>query len=146
MDENKKKFLQLMSMMESSGGKNVAHSRVPAGVQAGDTAYGQYGLMPNTVKEMATRRNNAGIGDKMDAQMVNIDNNQVGNVLTAHPELEQRYAQDLANNALNKSNGNMVDAAYRWRWGQNMPDDKLQNVESSNPDYLDRLNKILGNK
>lgn len=48
-------FLKKISMLESSGGKNIAHQEVESGPQAGETAIGNYGLMPNTMKELAVR-------------------------------------------------------------------------------------------
>jgi len=105
MDINTRdQLLNLMRALESSNNTNIAHKQMTSGIQSGDTAYGQYGLMPNTVKEMAQRRNIQGIGDKMDSQIQNIDNPVMSSVLTAHPELEQRYAEDLANKTLDKSN------------------------------------------
>lgn len=142
MDE-KQKFLQLMSLMESSGGKNVNHKTVEGGIQAGDTAMGQYGLMPNTIKEMAQRRNIQNTGDHFDKQIQNVDNEIVPSVLVAHPELESRYAEELAAKALEKSGGNQVDAAYRWRWGHNLPNDRVEEIKAQNPDYFERMKKLM---
>ena len=99
---DKQGFLKLMSMMESSGGKNTQHQAVTTGLQAGDTAYGQFGLMPNTVKEMAKRRTLNGTADDTDKQIVDSDNDTVTNMLSQHPELEQRYAEDLGQKVLDK--------------------------------------------
>lgn len=143
MDENAK-FLQLMSLMESSGGKNTKHKTVEEGLQSGDTAIGQFGLMPNTIKEMAQRRNMQGVGDKIDNQMVNVDNPVIPSVMTAYPELEQKYASELAKQVLDKSAGNQTDAAYRWRWGHNLPNEKLEDIKTQNPEYFQRLQNLMG--
>jgi hypothetical protein len=141
MDKNN--FLKLMSLMESSGGKNIQHQPITTGLQAGSTAYGQFGLMPNTVKEMAKRRKSNGSADDNDQQIINSDNDGITNTLQQHPELEQRYAQDLAQKALDKSNGDVVDAAYRWRWGQNLPQERIDEIKKKNPDYFNRLQNFM---
>lgn len=48
-----KDFLQKISMLESSGGQNTNHRTIASGPQAGDTAIGNYGLMPNSMEELS---------------------------------------------------------------------------------------------
>lgn len=56
MDKQAKmRALQRLSMLESSGGKFREAPTVDQGVQAGTHAVSSYGLMPNTVYEMAQK-------------------------------------------------------------------------------------------
>lgn len=51
--EAKRRALMKLAQMESSGGKFREHPIVNDGVQAGTRSISSYGLMPNTVYEMA---------------------------------------------------------------------------------------------
>lgn len=50
-----RELLDKIGQLESSGGIDTDHEMVKRGPQAGDTAIGTYGLMPNTIEEMAER-------------------------------------------------------------------------------------------
>ena len=65
-DDQKQKvqrFLKTIQMIESSGGKNFNHPEIESGIHEGHRAIGNYGLMPNTVQEIATRMKRKGIQD-----------------------------------------------------------------------------------
>lgn len=49
------KLLEKIGQLESSGGVDTDHETVKVGPQAGDTAIGEYGLMPNTLSELKNR-------------------------------------------------------------------------------------------
>lgn len=51
----KQKLLEKIGMLESSGGIDTDHPEIKAGIQKGDSAIGEYGMMPNTLEEMAKR-------------------------------------------------------------------------------------------
>lgn len=53
--EELKKKLQIISLLESSGGKNKKHAMQKSGIHKGTRAISSYGLMPNTVKEFVVR-------------------------------------------------------------------------------------------
>lgn len=129
--------------MESGGGKNLSHEPITSGIHAGDTAYGAYGMLPNTAKEMAKRRMLRGEGDRQDEQMQTLDNKFVNDAFVAHPELENRYVDELAKKAMDTSKDDVVDAAYRWRWGHNLPNEKVEAVKAANPEYFERIKKLM---
>ena len=134
-------FLRLMSGMESSFGKNTDHEQVADGRKA----VGQYGLMSPTAKDMAKANIKAGKATKMDKIIANADDDTI-NELLKDPRVEQHIASSLASHVLDKSGGKMEDAAFRWRWGQNVPEDKLQKIKMKNEDYTKRISNILGGK
>lgn len=143
MEDTYSKFKKLMGFMESSGGKNVDHDKITSGLHAGDTAYGEYGMMPNTAKEMANRRLLRGEGDRQDEQLQNLSNDVVQSVFVAHPDLEDRYVDELVKKSVDTSGGDMVDAAYRWRWGHNLPNEKLEDIKAKNPEYFNRIKQFM---
>lgn len=96
------KFLQLMSLLESSGGKNTDHKQVTRGIQSGDSAQGQYGVMPNTVKEFQNR--------------ARLSNKPV-------PQTPEEVANAMAEHLENKTD-DPEKQAYMWEYGHNLnPDD-----------------------
>lgn len=124
MDDDKvKTFLDLISQIESSGGKDTSHKEMAHGIQAGDAALGQYGLMPNTIYEMAKRQRMKDV--------LNIPKEELSEKFS--PELEQKIADALANRVLEKSGGDQSVAAYRWNMGHNLPPERItpETLESS---------------
>ena len=65
MDESNKlsreDYARITSMIESSGGKNLKHKKMTSGIHEGDSAQGQYGIMPNTAEEFDRRSRKAGL-------------------------------------------------------------------------------------
>ena len=65
MDESNKlsreDYARITSMIESSGGKNLKHKKMTGGIHEGDSAQGQYGIMPNTAEEFDRRSRKAGL-------------------------------------------------------------------------------------
>ena len=122
-------FLNAISQIESSGGKNINHPISNAPLQAGQQAVGQYGLMPNTIQEMARRTRGP------------------ASITPGSPE-EQQIANSLAGHVLNKyQDPNM--AAYAWHSGHNLTPDQIQQRDYMNDPYVQKFQKIwksLGNK
>lgn len=48
-------FLNRVQQLESSGGIDLSHDTIKEGLQKGQTALGEFGLLPNTVRELAAR-------------------------------------------------------------------------------------------
>lgn len=105
-EDDIQRFLDVISHMESSGGKNVNHSPAIYGVSKGDTAEGQHGLMPKTKKELQKRFTNA---------------------------KEEEIPNELARMLLNKTGGDEEAASVGWRFGHNMSRDRLK--ERKSEDY-----------
>jgi hypothetical protein len=134
-------FLAKMSEMESSGGKNVDHKRMVAGIHAGDVAQGQWGLMPNTIKELTYTK-----GDERDPKIEQLRGMPL-DVITEeakqNPELERKYAEALARKILTNSMGDEELAAVGWRYGHNLNEGKLQNIAKKKRGYLNRFKKLF---
>lgn len=143
--ENKRnsKFLQLMSILESSGGKNTNHPTVSSGIQAGDTAVGEHALMPNTAKELANRKMLSGEANISDEVVLNSDNKQVEQILKNNPELQNKYVNDLANNVMDNTQDPAL-GAVAWRYGHNIKDpNELKSLADQNPEYMNRIKKAM---
>lgn len=125
MDEEKlQRFLKIISMIESSGGKNTEHPEIQGGIHEGSRAMGSYGLMPNTVQEMAKRMKLSGSIDPNLQQFANLPPEQMKEQLT--PDVEQAYARALAERALQRQAGDEEKAAYSWLYGHNLKPEQVQ--------------------
>jgi hypothetical protein len=109
-NEQLKKFLKKISMIESSGGKNLNHPEItdPESIHYGTSAVGEYGLMPLTAKDLDRkyRLNELQGLDKFEAQAR----------LEDDPDLARLLAETMASDLLSKANSEK--AAYMWEKGQ----------------------------
>lgn len=142
--KNKKidSFLKAISMNESSGGKNTNHKTMESGIHSGDAAIGRYGLMPNTVKEMANRmgrENPLSIYSKM-------DNNKISQSIKKNPKHEVQIANFMANHLHDKFGGDESKMAYSWNQGHNLTNDHFQDSHKDykNHDYVQKYHKNRG--
>ena len=124
-------------MLESSGGQNVNHKPT----KSGDTAVGQYGLMPKTVKEMANRRRLDNMADEQDMLILNPKTDVQS--LLQDPAVQEKYAQEIASRLLNKTGGDMRLAATEWLYGHNAPIEKLQKKYANDQDYQRRIEENM---
>lgn len=140
MDDDKiNALLKKISQLESSGGTNINHDLIQSGIHSGDSAIGQYGLMPNTIEEIA-RRNQM-------KDVLAIPREELSNKFT--PEMENQVARKLAELVLKRSGGNEEQAAYRWNMGHNMPSRKITPEALDQSRYIQRyrmLQQLLGKK
>jgi hypothetical protein len=124
---DKSKFLNLMSMIESSGGKNLNHKPITKGIQAGTVAQGQYGLMPNTIDEMQRRA--AAKGEDI-------------------PQSDEEVANAVADHIAAKTDDPRKQA-YMWQYGHNLDPNKLSEEQlGANPrvQKFDQLAQKMGIK
>jgi hypothetical protein len=138
-DKNIDNFLNTISMNESSGGKNLNHKQIKEGLHAGDAAVGQYGLMPNTIKEMARRMGS----DSPVAQYANMDNKKLAQSIKSNPGHEKEIAKFMANHLHDKFGGDENKMAYSWFQGHNLTDDHFNTSHKDymNHDYVQKYNK-----
>jgi len=140
--ENKiNSFLSTISMNESSGGKNTDHVQMKHGIHAGDSAIGQYGLMPNTIQEMARRS-----GDKSLRSYGKMNSREIADSIRKNPEHEHQIANFMANHLHNKHGGDESKMAYSWNQGHNLTQDHFDTNHKNykNHDYVKKYHKNKG--
>lgn len=131
-------FLNKISSVESSNGTNMDHPQLQHGIHTGDSAIGRYGLMPNTVMEVLNRMRMNGTMTPELIPLRNMDHNTLKSTLEAHPELEDKIANVLANKVIdNQPNDDM--AAYSWHQGHNLTPEKIQQAQYENNDYVKKF-------
>jgi hypothetical protein len=138
-------FLNKIEAIESSGGKNTNHPVVTAdNIQKGTRGIGRYALMPNTVKELINRRR---INGTMTGDLDDLDKKtpeEMKAYIEANPDIEDSFANQLANHVIRNQNGNEDKAAYSWKMGSNLTPDAVSNDDIQNSDYVQKFQR-LGN-
>ncbi len=139
-------FLDAISKVESSGGKNFNHPEMTSGIHTGQSAIGSYGLMPNTVKEIVKRAELQGTATSPMKELVNREPQAIKTELEVNPELEQQLASELAKRVLKKYKDPEM-AAYSWNQGTNLRPTDIVDRDYKNSEYVKRfrkLHKLLG--
>jgi len=143
---NNRDFLNRISQLESSGGQNINHPQVQQGLQAGTTAIGKYGMMPNTVKELVNRRRIRGTSTPELQDLGNMPPDQMKKYIEANPQLEEELANELANKVIVRQQGDPDRAAYSWKQGDNLKPSEISDDDLNNNPYVQKfrnLNKML---
>lgn len=140
--DNVSRFLQKIKMMESSNGLNTDHPEMESGIHQGQSAIGNYGLMPNTIQEMVNR---AKLGHTIDPNLQSIDHQPddiVRQILTDKPDIQDELAQILAKKVLERSGGDEERAAYRWNMGHNLPPSRINQENLDSNDYIRKFRNL----
>jgi len=140
-DARIKNFLQAIELNESSGGKNTKHKTMESGMHSGDTAIGNYGLMPNTVKEMV---GTMGRSHPLFSTYRNMPNDQVESSLAQNPDHQKQIVTHMANRLHDKHGGDEERMAYSWFQGHNIKPDAFEtgkHKDYQNHDYVQKFNK-----
>lgn len=132
-------FLKLIKAMESSGGKDLEHKTITKGIHKGDTAVGAYGIMPNTAKEIAQRRIQAGLSTEHDESIRASENSTVEAMLKDNPQLAEEYARYMAEMVLKRNQNDPIAGMTAWHYGHNLPYDRVKRKMQENPAYVKKV-------
>ena len=90
INREKERILGAISDVESSGGKNTKHARLPANsIHRGERAYGKFGITPVIIRE-TIKANPKTFAEHSKA--MNMRGSDIHNYMDAHPELEGKIA------------------------------------------------------
>ena len=129
-------MLDVIRRLESSDGTNVDHKEMETGMHAGSKAIGDYGLMPNTVREIANRaRNDKTLTSQMD-MVSRMPAEAMSTHLTNDPALQREFAQKMAERLIDKHNGSEEKVAEAWLKGHNTPTEKFTDEVLSESDRV----------
>lgn len=129
--------------VESSGGKDTDHPVVTApNLQQGTRAIGRYGLMPNTVKELVNRRRLRGTVSPDMMDLTDLPPEEIKARLEASPELEEQFANDLANHVIQRQGGDEDKAAYSWIQGHNLSPDEIKPETLEQSPYVQKFRRV----
>lgn len=139
---DRERFLDTISMIESSGGKNFNHARIPSGIHEGHRAAGRYGLMPNTMQEIANRMKQEGNLDPELERITSLPPDQMKAAIEANPNYEQMLAEHLAGRVLDRQGGDEEKAAYSWFQGHNLTPQEIRDRNYKEHDYVKKFNNF----
>jgi hypothetical protein len=144
---NPRNFLKTISQLESSGGKDLEHPTMQEGIQAGTSAIGKYGLMPNTVKEIINNRRNNGAMTQQLQDLDGMNPKEMKEYIEANPDVEDELANTLALKVLRNQMGDEDKAAFAWHQGDNLkPEDistqKLNDTNTVGGKYVEKFRRI----
>jgi hypothetical protein len=142
-------FLETVSEVESSNGKNTKHRILQDGIHKGNSAIGQYGIMPNTAKDAAKKIGNlqTDIGrylQKVDLpkirELAGLKPDQIKEKLK-DPSIEQKLARILALEAKLKQRGDEERMGYNWNQGNNKTFEGVSDEEVQASPYVQKFKK-----
>lgn len=139
---DKSKFLDIIRLIESSGGKNLNHDTINYGIHKGDAAIGEYGIMPKTAKEFVNRRKMQNQYGPDEALMSKMSSNELSEFLKNQDRVEQNLAEDIADRVIARSNGDMEKAAYMWNQGHNKLASSIDDKNLDSSDYVKKFRNI----
>ena len=134
-----KEFLDRIAKLESNSGQNINHKMMTRGIQAGTTAIGKYGLMPNTVKEIISNKIKYGQATPELKAIANLTPDQIKMVLEHKPELQDQLAESYAKTVMLKKLGDPDQMAYSWFNGPNSHPTAQQ---LNNSDYVRKFRNV----
>jgi len=110
-DAFKHKMLRTIASVETSSGQNLNHETVDRGLNRGHKAYGKYGLMPITIKEVLTKdpqfKNHFHAAQKLEG-------NQVHAYMQKNPGLEDQVARSHLRRLRAKFGDDPAKIGYAW--------------------------------
>lgn len=111
-------FLRKIAFLESSSNQNTNHAEIKSGMHKGDSALGQYGLMPNTIREMAVRNKDL-------APLKSMNSDEIREALASNPHLEDKIANTMESLLRDRTKGDEVKMAHMWQFGHNLDPNRL---------------------
>lgn len=134
-------FLEVLSMIESSGGKNFNHDLIRSGIHKGHRAAGRFGLMPNTMQEVYNRTKRDGGDTSLMKPVIQMKPDKMKEYVEKNPEVEQAFAEKLAQHVLDKQGGDVEKAAYSWFKGHNLSPESIEKRNYQDHDYVQKYRK-----
>lgn len=145
MDNQLAQFLKIIKQIESSGGKNTNHREIASGIHAGDSAIGDYGLMPNTIQEVLKRKARQKALEQTMEPLRTMQSDKLKAYLeNEHPEYQEKIAQDLAQKVLTRSGGDHEKAAYMWNQGHNLDPNQITPEKLNAAGYIQKFRALNG--
>lgn len=146
------KFLNAISELESSGGKNVHHKPSNDQTHQGETAVGRFALMPKTLKDISKMfhekdghlRHSLGkfYKDPEVENLANMDDDQVSAEVQKNPKIQTRAARYLAEHLKGQYGNEPSKQAFGWRFGHRRPSEDITPEKLKGSGYVRKFNDI----
>lgn len=137
---DKEDFLNKISMIESSGGKDLNHKEMTSGIHEGDAALGKYGLMPNTIQEIIRRQRQRGPLEESLTDIYKQDPNFIKEYFNNNPSSEDEVAGKLVDKI---GLENPDKSAYMWNQGHNLDPNSITDEDLNNSNYVQKFRSLV---
>ena len=111
----KKDTLKAIARVETTNGLHTKHKVMTTGENAGDAAYGTFGLMPKTIKDVV--HSNPSLKHKY-GQVLSLNGEQIHSFAKEHPELEYKVAGAYYDRLYRAFGGSLPHILYGWLNGE----------------------------
>jgi len=142
------RFLNSISFLESSSGKFLDH-QPGGGMHGQDRAIGAKAIMPKTAKNVGAMlaspqsalRSHLGphYRDPDVEAFAGMDEDKISAAMKADPQLYLRTARYLADHLHVRHKGDDARAAFGWRFGSNIPSDKITDDHLKGSGYVKKF-------
>ncbi len=139
--------------LETSYGKDLDHKQLESGIHKGDKAIGAFGIMPNTIRDLANKVKNpeSDLGRALSSEielndveaLKSMDSEQLHGLLASNPQLQQKIGRLLYLEAVQKRGQDPERNAFAWQMGSNIPANKISQQQLDNSPRILKLRKML---
>lgn len=142
-DDKKSRFKRIIRQLESSNGQNMNHEPIQTGINAGETAGGAYGILPNSLKNFIHQGRNrdyilpanlTGVGRLTDDEITDKLNND--------RNFDENAADLGASILLQKTGQDESKAAAGWRRGTNQDFQNITPEDIQQDPYVRAYNNL----
>lgn len=143
IDSLYKRFGQI----ESSGGKNTKHKMIKTGPNAGQTAGGETGILPNSLKDFINQSRNAGLAVDPEIETLSqLPHEMVTDALNTEKDLDRKAFDMSIRRMLNKTGGDEEKMALGWNTGHNRDYSAIPQTTLNTNKYVQDFKKTKSNE
>lgn len=135
-------LMKITSMIESSGGKDLKHQRMISGIHEGQSAIGEYGLMPNTVDEMIKRDELKGIASPTDKFVKALEPEGKRQYLEKHPDYTKQMSERFIRRLLEKTENDPEKTQYMYQMGHNIDPESITQEKLDNFPRIQKFRQL----
>lgn len=122
---DKEKFKRITKMIESSGGRNINHVPVDNETHKGDSAIGDYALMPETINELVKSRP-VDIDKEEQRRLLQMSGPEKKEYLVKQkPEYQEKLVDAMIDKLAENYGGDELKMNYAYEHGHNLSDDTV---------------------
>ena len=122
---DRENFKKVTKMIESSGGRNILHSPVYNEIHKGNTAIGDYALMPETINELIKSRP-IDLDKDEQRRILNMSADEKRRLLVEEkPEYQEKFMDAMIDKLSENYGGDPLKMNYAYEHGHNLSDDTV---------------------
>lgn len=129
-------YKKLASFLESTDNPEAKHKMITKGPEKGQTAIGQYGLLPDTIQTIARGLKRDKLANETDKILSKANKEQITDMFKNDPALVDHYMNILADRNNKAVSNDPTDAYIKHHSGLNLKRPGIERVKDKNPDDI----------